>query len=69
MTRTLRISHENQLVYKLEVHREHVYRVGDSGTLVHNTYSGLIAKYYKYTESVGVNNVRRLFNGRIRYYE
>ena len=26
----------DELVYNLEVHREHVYRVGESGTLVHN---------------------------------
>ena len=30
---------KDEAVYNLEINREHVYRVGEAGTLVHNSYA------------------------------
>ncbi len=51
---------QRETVYNLEVHSEHVYRVGSLGTLVHNVYpySGPLERGMHLTNKVGAGSAR-----------
>ncbi|QDU82507.1 hypothetical protein Pla110_42650 [Polystyrenella longa] len=60
---------EQHTVYNIEVQVDHVYHVGSGGVLVHNACGErLLTKHFRYAEDVGMGNVRKLSDGRIRYY-